>query len=532
MTVTARRDPYALLPPAYHHAPAYDFTFGPEVAALCSQVGLTPDPEQAMVLDDIFGVGEDGLPACFEYGLVGPRQQLKTGILKMCAIGWLWVMDIQDVSWSAHIVDTSAAAQKDLVGMIDAAPVLRKRMATGRTRGVFTSRNDMRLELQDGRALRFSARTEDGGRGLTGSRVILDEALKLTAGMLGALLPTLTAMEDAQAVMASTAAKLDGVALRTKRDAGRSGVGGIGWAEWAAPFKVCAADLPDAHGRGSGQCEHWPPGHPGFQEGCALDDEDLWQAAMPLLGRRRANGTGLSLARVRELRKSMPPAEFMREFLGWWEEPGKVRVFGEGAWEGAQADHLDVATGLVLPGFPTPPDFQLEAIGVAVDADLAAASIVGAGRRVGLDGTTRKAVRVIASGPGYTWLVPRLKELREAFPRTAVVVDLGGPSGVLKRALADAVKPARRLTAVSFDQWKEACGNIWDEIRNHRTEHGAQPELEASVAKAEKRKVVDRWVWERYGYSASALEAATLAAWAVDNTRTASAYEDRGVMTV
>lgn len=523
----SRPDPYALLPPAYHTRPDYVVTFGPEVAALCSQVGLTPDPEQRLILDDVFGVGDDGLPAAFEYGIIGPRQQLKTGTLKMCVLGWLWVLDVQDVSWSAHLLATSQAAFQDIVAMVRAAPVLRKRLATGRTGGVFTGRNDMRLELRDGRGVRFSARTEDGGRGLTGSRVILDEALKLTGGMLGALLPTLLAMENAQAVYASTAAKDDGATLRTKRDTGRAGLdASLGWAEWGAPPTTCQAE----------DCQHWPPGHPAFVQGCALDDEAIWWRCMPLLGRRRPNGTGLTVRRVRELRKSMPPAEFARELYGWWGDPAAVAVFGEGNWEAAAASHEDPETGAAVPGFPTPPDFPLEALGVAVAADLSAAAIVGAGRR-----GERKAVRVIATGAGYEWLPARVAQIRESWPRAVVVVDPGGPAGILTAAangvkaspLGKATKPLRRLHLATFDQWKAACGDFWSEIRARTTEHGDQVELNTSAAGAVQRKVVDRWVWERYGYDASVIEAATLAAWGVDNAGSASAYEGgRGVSTV
>ena len=69
-------------------------------------------------------------------------------------------------------------------------------------------------------------------------------------------------------------------------------------------------------------------------------------------------------------------------------------------------------------------------------------------------------------------------------------------------------------------------------VRDQTIEHGAQPELDDAVTNAKKRDIQDRWVFERYGYDASPLEAATLAAWGVVNTQKASAYEERGVLTV
>lgn len=512
-----REDPQRLLPPAFHNSPPAAATFGPEVGAFCTQVGMTPDPEQQLVLDDLFAVGPDGLPACFEYGLVGPRQNLKTGVLKMYALGCLYVLDVGPVSWSAHLLDTARATFQDLVNMIEGHPVLRKRLAPGRTNGIFRGRNDMRIELRGDLSLAFSARTDDGGRGLTGKRVVLDEALALTPSMLGALLPTLLAMEDAQAVYASTAGKIGSAALRAKRDAGRAGLDpSMGWAEWAARRKECRDE----------ECRHFPPGHPGYVQGCALDDESLWWEAMPLLGRRRANGTGLTVKRVAELRKSLPPAEFQRELVGWWDDPGTGGVFGD-SWSQALASWQD-DSGNTWPGYPSPPDFQLESMAVAVAADLSEAAVVGAGHRNG-----KKAVRVIATGANYEWVVGKVQELREKFPGAPVALDPGGPAGVLKPRLEKVVKPSRRLVSATFEQWKVACADFWDGIQRGTLEHGGQPELDDAADKAEQRKVLDRWVWERYGYNAAPLEAATLAAWALDNGRRTSAYEGgRGVLTV
>ena len=142
------------------------------------------------------------------------------------------------------------------------------------------------------------------------------------------------------------------------------------------------------------------------------------------------------------------------------------------------------------------------------------------------------AVRLVATMPGHGWVVPRLAELREMFPRLRVVADLRGPTGVLAYALQEAVRPKRQLTAVTLPQWLAACAGLYTGVRDMTVEHGAQRELDDSVAAAEKRTVGDRWAWERYGSDASQLEAATLAVWGVTNTQKTSAYEGRGVMTV
>lgn len=513
-----RADPYRVLPPAHHSPPPRAMTLGPEVGEVCRRAGYGPDPEQQLVLDDVFAYGPDGLPAAFEYGLVGPRQQLKTGTLIMCAIGWLFVVpDVKTITWSAHLRDTALKSFNELAAVIKGAPHLRRMLADDRAGGIHTGKDVEKVVTRDGRELTVSARTDRGGRGLTGDRLALDEALFLTPAMMGALLPTLTARRNAQALYASTPGLAGSVVLREKRNAGRAGnTLGLGWSEWGTKRPKCKYEA----------CLHFPPGHPAHLTGCAMDDEDLWWGASPLLGRVRANGTGLSLVRMRQLRGSMPPSEFGREFLGWWDEPTDTDIFGDGAWSAATASYTDDG-GEAHVGYPQPPDFELSCVGVAVSADLASASIVGAGVR-----GERTAVRLIATAPGHTWVVPRLMELQQDHPRLRFVVDLQGPSGVLTWELKERLKPARRVTAVNLPQWKAACAGMYTGVRDQTIEHGAQPELDDAVTNAKKRDIQDRWVFERYGYDASPLEAATLAAWGVVNTQKASAYEERGVLTV
>ena len=513
-----RADPYALLPPAFHSPPPRVMTLGPEVGNVCRDAGYSPDPEQQLMLDDVFAYGADGLPAAFEYGAVGPRQQLKTGFLIMCALGWLFVIPgVKDINWSAHLRETAIKSFGELAEVIKGSPNLRKLLMEDRAGGIHTGKDVEQILTADGRSLTVTARTDRGGRGLTGDRLALDEALFLTPAMMGALLPTLTARRNAQAVYASTPGLAGSVTLREKRNAGRAGRSiGLGWAEWGTKRPPCEAKT----------CLHFPPGHTAHVPGCAMDNELLWLQASPLLGRVRPNGTGLSLQRMRQLRTSLPPSEFGREFLGWWDEPTATNIFGDGAWSSATATYT-LEDGTELVGFPSPPDFQLSSVGIAVSADLSAAAIVGAGPR-----GERTAVRVIATGEGYTWVVPRLLELQKDHPRLRIIVDLGGPAGVLGYELEKKVKPARRVTRITFNDWKAACAGMYSGVRDASIEHGAQPELDEAVEAAQKRNVLDRWVFERYGYNAAPLEAATLAAWGVTNAVKGSAYESRGVLTV
>lgn len=519
------RDPSEMLQPLYSSTQPYAVTFGPEVGAVCAAAGYAPDPEQQMILDNAFAYTAEGLPASFELGIAGPRQQLKTGALIQLAIGWLYVLPgIRNVSWTAHLKETAVKSFGELSTVIRGADFLLDRMPDDRTRGIFQGKDVERIVTGDGRTLRVSARTETGSRGLTGDRVALDEALYLTPGMVGSLISTLTARSDAQGVYAGTAGEISSAVWRTKRDAGRKGMSrGLTWREWGAPYRPCER----------ADCAHYPPEHAGHVAGCAYDDEDLWRLASPLLGRRRPNGTGLTLERMRALRNAVLPAEWARDFLVWWDDPEPEdaqeaartaldEVMDRRRWPKLLAKHED-SDGVEHVGLPPRADYDLESVGVAVSADLTSAAIVGAGVRAS---SAKRALKLIATGPGYSWTLKELRALREQFPRCRVILDPKGPSTAL---YADAKRERfPRITATTMDQWIAANQELYTALREGTVEHGGQAELDACVKAARGRRIRDRVVLERYGYDASPLDAAILALWGVKASGvTTSAYEER-----
>ena len=89
--------------PDFYTRPVYSETIGPEVVDLASMAGLVPYPEQALLLDDLFAVDpvDSNRSAVFGAGVVAARQQLKTGLLKQAALGWLFLERVPLVIWSA-----------------------------------------------------------------------------------------------------------------------------------------------------------------------------------------------------------------------------------------------------------------------------------------------------------------------------------------------------------------------------------------------------------------------------------------------
>lgn len=465
-----------LVEPAFRSAPSFTQTLGPEVADLCELAGFAPDPEQRLGLDLIFALNRGGKSAAFEFAVVCCRQNLKTGLFKQAALGWLFITEERLVVWSAHEFGTAQEAFRDMTVLIEANEYLDRRV-----KHIYRGNGAESIELVNGSRLIFKARTKSGGRGLTGDKVVLDEAFALQPDHMGALLPTLSVRPDPQVLYGSSAGLVGSHVLRGVRDRGRAGTSPrLAYLEWCAPQGGCEEE----------KCEHELGA-----AGCALDDEGNIQAANPLLGRTRGNGTGLTLEYVLSERQAMPPLEFARERLGWWDEPGTAEAFGPGKWEGcadrALVEQLQVPMG---------------AIGLAVSIDLAKSALVGAA----VDGD-RVLVKPLQHGPGTGWLVARAKELQEQH-NVDVVVDGHGPAADIIPDLEEAGVTVR---VASTQDVLDACAGIFKLVQDGRLAHGSFAELDAAAAGAVRRDVGDRWAWGRKTSTAdiSPLEGATLAAW-------------------
>ena len=122
--VTVSAHSRALIEPTFSHLVGAAQTLGPEVGELAALAGLPPDPEQQLVLDQVFAFERDGSPSAFEVGIIAPRQNLKTATLKMINIGWLFLTKERLVTWSSHEFKTTVEAFRDMIELIESTPHL------------------------------------------------------------------------------------------------------------------------------------------------------------------------------------------------------------------------------------------------------------------------------------------------------------------------------------------------------------------------------------------------------------------------
>ena len=456
------------LAPTFCTVPEWDYTLGPEVAALCDAAGYTPDANQAAILDAIFAVKDDR-PAAFEVAVVAPRQNIKTGVLKMAAIGKLFLLQRHLVIWSAHEFGTAAESFRDIREIVEGSDFLNRRV-----KKIHLGDGRECIELPTGRLL-FKARTKAAGRGLSGDDSFLDEAFALKASHMGALLPTMLARPESQVCYGSSSGLSYSDILRGVRDRGRAGDDRLAYFEWSdpEPGKGCAQE----------DCDHAL-----IREGCALDDRERWRRTNPALGIR------IDEESIANLRRSLPPEEFARECLGWWDEPSAdEQVIDPETWD-LMASDLEPSGDIFL--------------GVDVGPNHASASIVAYGSG---------ALALVARKPGSSWLAERLKRIVDERPIAGVLLDPAGPIGSLIPQLDEL---GIAWTAVEGKASVRAHGAFVQSAAEKRFTHMGEPEFHAAVMGARRRPVGDGHKWSRRDSTIdiTPLVAATNALWGAGTT--------------
>ena len=450
--------------PAYLWVPEHVSSAAEEAADLAESVGMILDAEQRLALEAILAEKPGGKWAGFEAAVIAARQNLKTYLLEALVLADIFLFGSRLVVWTAHLFPTAMEAMRDLKQILEANDHLRRRV-----KRISEANGEEHFEFVGGQRLLFKARHKTGGRGLTGDRVILDEAFALSPSEMGSLLPTLSARPNPQVIYASSAGLAGSDVLRGVRDRGRAGGDpSLVYVEWCAPIEPCVND----------RCDH-RPGSPG----CALDDREAWQKANPAMGRR------ITVEHIEAERRALPPEEFARERLGWWEDPAAMGA-------GMPLSLWEAATSEADPG-------ELLAIAVDVTPDLAFSSVARATRLA--DGAT--LLELVAHRRGTGWVAEEVFSLR-GDTDVPVVVDLGSSASVVADELGDTLNPAARDVA-------QGCSALLDGMIRRTVWHGPDPSLDVAVRGASRRTMGDAWAWSRRNslVDISPLVAVTLALW-------------------
>lgn len=487
--------------PAYYTMPDYLDTAGPEATDFAASIGMHLDPAQAFCLDVMYAetkVDGDWVQAASEFGLVATRQQVKTYVMQAAALADAFLFG-ESVVWTAHRMRTTTKTMTFLLRTIESYDHLRRRV-----RKVSTQNGEEHIELLDGPTIEFMARTELGGRGFTGGKLILDEALAATPRMIGTLMPIMTSRQHWQIRYLSSAGIGSSTVLRGIRDRGRrdGGSPGLAWIEWGDK------KAPD--------CYHDECTHEVGSKGCSLDDEDRYVAANVGLCSRRPNS--VTMATLRKMRLGMPPEEFAREYLGWWDDDDTEAAIDPATWGTLTVDSSKIRGR------------EYFALDVSPKRSWAAITVAGRNRddRWHLEITSRMRrnalgdkEQVLDHRTGTSWVVPRFLELQKRFPDLVVHYLAGSATESLLPALKKAGIPVEPLQAGSF---AAACGFVQDMAETGQLAHLGQPTLTKAVHATRMRDVGDKTrVWSRRGgkVDTTPMWAGTVALFAAYNGETA-----------
>lgn len=466
---------------------------GQDAIELAEDCGLLLDPWQQLALHHSLAEDDDDRWACFEVVLNIPRQNGKGGWLEARQLAGLLLFGDMLIIHTAHEFKTAQESFRRLDQIIEGSYSLSRRV-----RRVTRANGEEGFEFFNGARLRFLARSASSGRGFSGDLVIMDEAMKLRADPIGALLPVMSARRNPQLVYTGSAGLGDDseqlAALRARALAeGGPPDASLAYLEWSIDhhLKECPRDE-----QGALLCtEH-------------DDREDVRSVARsnPALGIRiRPEHVAREMATLR-------PDLYDRERLGVGTYPAVTpeawKIVSEETWRAlADADSEPV---------------ERIAFCADINPERSAGSVVVAGRRA--DG--RWHIEVMEHRSGTGWMVPYLVERVDKWKPCALVIDAAGPAGALiapleavwekaaeeagtdRPAYQQVVRPTGREVAQAYGQWQESVAE--DQLR-----YMPHPALDSAVAGAKERDLGEAKALTRVASNVdiSPLVAVTLAAW-------------------
>lgn len=466
--------------PRIFYAPPGIVSFEKAKAAikLAGEFGIALDDWQELALLLYLAERADGKWAAFETGGCVPRQNGKGGIIEPLELAGIYLFGERLIIHSAHEFSTASEAMIRLEEILEGrGEKFRPTRAHGAEGFTFPT----------GQRIRYRTRTAGGGRGTTGDRVIMDEAMILKDAAVGALLPTMSAKSitgnpqvNYFGSAVDQALHEHGMAFARVRARARRGMDpSLAYLEWAAEVEPA---------------EEGGDPTPDDVDGAVAADPVAWRQANPALGIRIAE------EHVAREQRSMDRRSFAVERLGIGDWPDVdedvASVIDRVKWAALE----DVASTMQTVGW----------FGFDVSPSRAYASVTVAGWRP--DGLAH--LEVVQTGRGTSWLEDYLVSLLEHRP-AGFVCDGQSAAASLIPALR---KRRVRVEVMETAGMAAACGMLYDRVEKKGLRHRDSPELAAALKVATKRKLMDRWAWSRQGSRGdiTPLVAGTASLWALE----------------
>jgi hypothetical protein len=427
------------------------FTFGHRLAALADRLGVPFLPWQRYVADVGCEIDpETGLPAYGEIIVTVPRQSGKT------TLNFTWQLD-RSLNWgrpqrSAYTAQTGKDARDKWIDELFPQLEGSKLAPLVAPRGVNRGMGNEAVRFKTGSLIRILSTSPSSGHSKTLDQAVMDEIWHDADDRREqGLRPAMITREDRQLLVCSTAGTAASTVYNAKVAAGRRAAE----KDTGGGIAYFEWSAPD----------DWEP-----------EDRESWWTFMPALGHT------ITLRSIETELQAMKPGEFRRAY-GNRPTMGVEMILPLEAWQ--RVCDPDVH-----------PDGALQ-FGLDVSEDRQSAAIVVAG--------SNGVVELIDHRAGIGWCVGRMNELTSSHGAT-VAVDFGGPAGVLADSLENCEQVDGRRVL-------QACGWLYDAIREHTVRFRSDRAFDAAINGAVKKVVGDMWAWSRKGSIADVtpLMAATLA---------------------
>lgn len=400
-----------------------------------------------------------------EIRLLVPRQSGKTTLILAEAIH-------RCIGWGVrqHVAYTAqtriAAAEKwrlEHVYQLTRSPIFRDWVAPplGEVR---TAQGSERIVWPNASTWGVQSTQEDSGHGPTVDTGFIDEAFAHEDGRIEqAMRPAMVTKPNAQLWVVSTAGKLGGSPyLAAKVQDGRVRVA-AGQNRRIAYFEWSAATPEDPTGARADPA-----------------DVDDWWRYMPALGY-----TIEPEAVAADQEGMTDPDEFARAYMNLWRGRGHVISAIPPALWAQRLDETSEATGRLMWSVDMTPERDHTTVAVAAKSTTAAPAT---------------HLELVAHRPGSDWGVPFLLSRAGRWGIHDVVIDGSGPAVTFAPALQRA---GFRVHVLQVPELAVACMGMHDAVRDGEVVHLGDEVLDTAVAAAGKRKLGDRWAFNRASTSSN-----------------------------
>jgi len=384
------------------------------------------------------------------------RQCGKTTLLKALSLWMLYMGRARLVLGSAQSLDIARESWQGAVELAEGDPELAAEIDSVRR-----ANGEQTLSLTNGARYKITAATRSAGRGLSVDLLILDEVREHRDwSAWSALSKTTMARPNALTIVISNAGDDESVVLNALRDTALAGTDpSIAIYEWSGP------------------------------DGCAIDDPDAWQQAIPGLGHTITEGA------VRSALASDPPAVFRTEML-CQRVASLDSAIDLSAWRDcADAEAtMESARARVKCALDVAPNGHTSLLAGALTDD------------------DRVQVEVVAA-----WDSPAAarKELRDLLERVNPQILGWLPNGPAAALAADLRGLKIRTEEIKSDV-PAVCQSFAEAVQARRIRHTGDPLLTAQVSGTSKLVSGDGWRFSRKtGGSCDSVYAAAAVVWLV-----------------